>query len=72
LPIDQQQHSGFSGKGQKAYSEEYRNDSHLFEQFAKTELGRIDRINFQWEKSFSDFLKHSVPADSLPVFARYS
>ncbi|MCE9499722.1 MAG: hypothetical protein K8R21_04375, partial [Leptospira sp.] len=59
-----------AAKGQKFYSEENRTYSHLFEQFSKTALGNIDRINFHWDKSFAEYLRKSTPGTSLPVFKK--
>ncbi len=57
-------------KGQKNFSEEKRDYSHLFEQISKTHLGNIERIDFAWDKAFSDFFQKSDPQTGLPLLKK--
>ncbi|MBE7410836.1 MAG: hypothetical protein L6Q54_08555 [Leptospiraceae bacterium] len=59
-----------SSKGQKNFSEERRDYSHLFEQISRTQLGDIERIDFSWDKTFSDFFQKSSPETGLPILKK--
>jgi len=57
-------------RGIKEYSEENRNYSHLFEQLKKTKLGRLEKINFNWDTDFSRFLSDESPTNTLLIFKK--
>jgi len=61
---------GSSQKGEREYIEENRRFSKVFEQIEKTSLGKLNQINFYWEKSFASFLMESNPKNSLPLFKK--
>lgn len=61
---------GSSQKGEREYIEENRRFSRVFEQIEKTSLGKLNQLNFFWEKSFAGFLMDSNPQSSLPLFKK--
>lgn len=57
-------------RGIKYYSRENRPYSHLFEQLEKTQLGRMEQINFYWEKDFTEYIQHEDLVIRLAIFKK--
>lgn len=52
-------------RGQKSFLEEKRIYSQIFDQVARTSLGRLDQINFSWDDHFSHYITHTDPSVSI-------
>ena len=57
-------------RGETEYSEKNGNYSHLFDQLQKTQLGRLERINFTWDNQFSRLLHEETPQNTLLIFKK--
>jgi hypothetical protein len=52
-------------RGLTQYSEDYRNYSTLFEQLEKTNIGKLDSVNFYWNKNFTTFILREQPGSNV-------
>jgi len=62
--------SNACNSGLKTYIEENRTYSHLFEQLESTRLGRMERICFNWDSDFIEYILTRPPVMSQVLFKK--